>query len=52
MNTFPTPEEPDCDVCLDTGEVDCEECGGMGCDDEGNDCDECSGSGQVPCYNC
>ena len=46
------PPEPSCDLCNDTGWLDCMNCGGDGeVDDCGTDCPVCEGSGRVECEN-
>lgn len=42
----------DCKECLDTGEIDCEECEGPGMDDDGDECPQCGGLGNVECEFC
>ena len=44
--------DENCDICLGSGEVECEECGGSGADLDNVECSECEGSGEVPCYEC
>ena len=46
------PPEPGCDMCGDTGFLDCMTCGGDGeVDDCGTDCPGCAGTGRVECEN-
>lgn len=46
------PPEPSCDMCGDTGWLDCMNCGGDGeVDDCGTECPACDGTGRVECKN-
>ena len=43
------PEGPSCDMCNDTGWLDCMNCGGDGEVADGVDCPVCEGTGEVDC---
>lgn len=44
--------DEDCDECSGTGKIECTECGGDGCDEEGETCPECGGGGYLKCGSC